>query len=137
MPAGVEVRREAWATAIPTLKTVYDRNPATRRGGLVRQKWWWQLRPLRDTGLQAAVAYRDGNASGYLIYKRADDEFSVDECFYDDAETAQVLVAFAFAHRNTVKTYIYRTPDAGWLGDLLPEPGALTSTTRAFGWCEC
>ncbi|WP_125703831.1 GNAT family N-acetyltransferase [Lacticaseibacillus daqingensis] len=130
--AAVTVARVPFRAAIEAMAAVYGRSKDATRGGLRRADWWWSNMADHYPNREVAVAMLGERPTGYVIYERDGDTFRILEQFHDDLDALLALARFITAHRTAFAQFVYTTGNPESLHDLLPEPGALTTTVRAY-----
>ncbi|MCI1986836.1 MAG: GNAT family N-acetyltransferase [Lactobacillus sp.] len=128
----IQVQRRSFKAAIPAMQTIYGRNKAATRGGLLRETWWWENLAEHYPQREVAVAMLGDHPSGYAVYERAGETFRLHELFYDDLTALIALGHFIGAHRSAFAQFVYTTGNPESLHDLFPEPLVLKTSVAAY-----
>lgn len=118
------IKRGMLQNNLPTVAAFYARLVKKHglSGGLVRAKWWWEYLSIKNTW-HCALDFDDRKqVTGYVLYEIHSDHLTVKEFLFDDSIAYQNLLAFIFAHQNTVLSFIFDTPAPTYHGTLLSEP---------------
>ncbi|GEL15625.1 GNAT family N-acetyltransferase [Pediococcus cellicola] len=127
------VIRTSLTKAIPLIKKTYSASSLSQKGGLLRQAWWWQYLTEKHPDWQVAYYQDEQQAiTGYLIYTRTADQFSVHEFVHLTPASYQSLASFVFKHGAGYQTYTFEDADPSYQGDLLADPYALQVTTQPY-----
>jgi predicted acetyltransferase len=105
------------------LYDVYEKYASRYNGTLRRDEKWWKYRINVQMPSKIAV-YRDaeGTAQGYLIYKVAQKELSVDELVHLNDEAREALWSYISQHDSMIDKVTLTAPIDDNLTDHLADP---------------
>lgn len=111
---------------LPEIVQMYERTAKNGlMGGLLRDMWWWDYLPLKNKWLTGVYYDEQEQVSGYVIYELTQEQLVVKEMIYATNTAFEHLLSFIFNHKNSVRKFIFDSPDPTYHGSLLSEPYVL------------
>ena len=127
------VERLSLSAAVPLISVFQQQHPHNQVGGIQRAAWWWQYNCLKHIDWEVAV-YTDGDqkVAGYVIYSRQATTLEIQELLTSTVASQEQLVKFIFKHQSAYQTIRYESGLTTNLGDLLPDPTIVETTTIPY-----
>lgn len=103
------------------------------RNTLIREDWWWQRFNTYYPNRYAAVYLNNENIpKGYMFYKIEDNNFIVDEIYFQTRLAAINLLNFMGSHISSCGQFEINVPAESKLEYLFPAQEELNVTTRLY-----
>lgn len=120
------VKRMKLKEVTPYLKELYEKDAHNKRGGLLREDWWWHYILSKNKERNYAVYFNEEKqAEGYVVYERHLDTFKVVEWNYLTPNAFHGLGRFILSHDSAFAKFICEMPNSEHsLSYLLDEPYA-------------
>ncbi|KRO16927.1 GNAT family N-acetyltransferase [Lacticaseibacillus saniviri] len=126
------VVRTPFADAIPAMSAIYANQSATKKGGVIREDWWWDNIRVHRPQYEVALAYLNDAVSGYIIYSRNYPTLTVHESFANDVASLRALWRFIGAHQTAFEDFSIQTADPELQYDFVPEARHLKTTIAPY-----
>ena len=125
------MKRTSFEESVDAIRSIYTNMPESTRGGLVREEWWYSYKFKQRKENQYALYYdREGNATGYVVYKLAAPTFIIVEMGYLNHEALKGLMRFVGSHSGAFDSFEYTCGFSGYSKNyLLDNPFAKTTIT--------
>lgn len=106
------------------VKQVYNRaiNSGDEKNTIVRAKWWWErLKTYYPDRFVAVYLDEQSQPRAYMFYKFEQDNFVVDEFFYENSLATKALLSYMGSHAASFKQFKIAMPEGSTLEELFPE----------------